>query len=300
VAVTAGPGRLEPVRFAALGDSVTVGLGDPLPQGGWRGWAVLLAEAMAPAGSRELGNFARCGALVEDVATDQLPRALAQRPSHASVLVGINDTLRGDFELAPIAARLEETVVALRSAGAVVLTASLPDPGRMLRVPEIVCRPLARRVRAINAVFAHLAVVHGTIHLDLARHPAVYDPAMWGVDRIHPSERGHRLLADLFATGLAERGVPLWSRPDRHPSNPAPGLRAQACWLATKGTGWMFRRSLDLLPGLTRLVIAEAWHAIRDQTVRLDDRLRAELAQVLPPDAHALHSGDLRGEPAGP
>jgi lysophospholipase L1-like esterase len=270
------------VRFAALGDSVTVGLGDPLPEGGWRGWAALLADAMAPAGSRELGNFARCGALIEDVATDQLPRALAQRPSHASVLVGVNDTLRGDFELAPVAARLEETVVALRRAGAVVLTANLPDPGRMLRLPEIVRRPLARRVHAINAVFDHLAAVHGTVHLDLATHPAVYDPGMWGADRIHPSERGHRLLAGLFAARLAENGVPLWSRPDPRPSNPAPSAWAQAYWLATKGTGWLCRRSLDLLPGLTRLVIAEAWHELRDQTVRLDDRLRAELAQALP------------------
>jgi lysophospholipase L1-like esterase len=288
-----------PVRFAALGDSVTVGLGDPLPQGGWRGWAALLAEAMAPADSLELGNFARSGALVEDVVSEQLPRALAQRPSHASVLVGVNDTLRGDFELAPIAARLEETVVALRRSGAMVLTANLPDPGRMLKVPEIVCRPLARRVQAINAVFDHLAAVHGTVHLDLAGHPAVYDPELWGVDRIHPSERGHRFLAGLFAAGLAERGVPLWSRPDPRPSNPAPSAWAQAYWLATKGTGWVFRRSLDLLPGLTRLVIAEAWHEIRDQTVRLDDRLRSELAQVLPCAQAELHSGDLCREPAG-
>jgi lysophospholipase L1-like esterase len=285
---------MTPVRFAALGDSVTVGLGDPLPQGGWRGWAPLLADAMAPAGGRELGNFARCGALIEDVARHQLPRALEQRPSHASVLVGVNDTLRGDFELTPIAARLEETVVALRRAGAMVLTANLPDPGRMLRLPEIVRRPLARRVHAINAVFDHLAAVHGTVHLDLAAHPAVYDPRMWGADRIHPSERGHRLLAALFAARLAEHGVPLWSRPDPRPSNPAPSAWAQAYWLATKGTGWMFRRSLDLLPGLTRLVIAEAWHELRDQTVRLDDRLRAELAQALPT---SLPPAELASEP---
>jgi lysophospholipase L1-like esterase len=275
-------GVVRPMRFAALGDSVTVGLGDPRPEGGWRGWAALLAEAMAPAGDLELANFARCGALVKDVATDQLPRALAQRPSHASVLVGVNDTLRSDFELAPLAARLERTVATLRGSGAVVLTASLPEPGRMLRVPAIVCRPLARRVQAINAVFDHLAVTHGTIHLDLAGHPAVYDPAMWGVDRIHPSERGHRLLAGLFAAGLAAHGVPLWSRPDPRPSNPPPSAWAQAYWMATKGTGWMCRRSLDLLPGLTRLVIAEAWHELRHQTARLDDRLRAELAGVLP------------------
>jgi lysophospholipase L1-like esterase len=290
-------GRPGAVRFAALGDSVTVGLGDPLPQGGWRGWAALLAEAMAPAESREIGNFARCGALVKDVVTDQLPQALAQRPSHASVLVGVNDTLRGDFALAPIAARLEETVAALRRSGAVVLTASLPEPGRMLRLPELVCRPLARRVRAINAVFEHLAIAYGTVHLDLARHPAVYDPGMWGVDRIHPSERGHRLLAGLFAAGLAERGVPLWSLPDPHPENPPPSIRSQAWWLATEGTGWVFRRSRDLLPCLTRLVIAEAWYEIRDQTARLDDRLRAELAQVLPSGAYV--PGDFDGEPVG-
>lgn len=291
-------GADEPIRFAALGDSVTVGLGDPRPDGGWRGWAALLAESIAPPGGLELGNFARCGALVEDVATDQLHRALAQRPSHASVLVGVNDTLRGDFQLAPLAARLEETVVALRRTGAVVLTANLPEPGRMLRVPEIVCRPLARRVRAINAVYDHLAAAHGTVHLDLARHPAVYDPAMWGVDRIHPSERGHRLLAGLFAAGL---GVPSWRRPDPSPSNPPPGALAQAYWLATKGTGWMLRRSLDLLPGLTRLVIAEAWHGIRDQTARLDDRLRAELAQVLPraDPAEPVRTNDPTGAVAG-
>lgn len=183
--------------------------------------------------------------------------------------------------------------MALRRTGAVVLTASLPDPGRMLRASEIIRRPLARRVHAINEVFGHLAAVHGTVHLDLARHPAVYDPEMWGVDRIHPRERGHRLLAHLFAAGLAERGVPLWSRPDPRPSNPPPSAWAHAHWLATKGTGWMFRRSLDLLPGLTRLVICEIWHEIRDQTVWLDDRLRSELAQVLPPDAHVrpAHSG---------
>jgi lysophospholipase L1-like esterase len=296
---TGGPSAVRPegpVRFAALGDSVTVGVGDPRPEGGWRGWAVLLAEAMAPAENLELGNYARCGALVEDVATDQLPRALAQRPAYASLLVGVNDTLRGKFELASIAERLEETVVALRGMGTVVLTASLPDPGRMLRVPKIVCRPLARRVRAINAVFEHLAVTHGTIHLDLTQHPAVYDPRMWGVDRIHPSERGHRLLAGLFAERLAAYGMPLRSRPDPRPSNPPPSAWAQIHWMATKGTGWLCRRSFDLLPGLTRLVIAEIWHEIRDQTARLDDRFRGELAQILPPESRGLRPADLGDE----
>ena len=35
--------------FAALGDSITLGVGDPAPDGGWRGWAAFLAQSL-PAG----------------------------------------------------------------------------------------------------------------------------------------------------------------------------------------------------------------------------------------------------------
>lgn len=269
------------VRFAALGDSVTVGLGDPTPDGGWRGWTALLGESLAPPGSLELFNLAGCGALIRDVAAEQLPNALARRPTVASVLVGVNDTLRGDFDLTAIATDLQEIVTRLRQAGALVLTTSLPDPGAMLRIPGILRHPLARRIHAVNTVIDHLAARYGTVHLDLARHPELYDRGMWGVDRIHPSERGHRLLAGLFATALAEREFPVWAWPDPRPANPEPTLRAQIHWLATKGTGWVARRSLDLVPQLTRLAIAEWWHRVRDQTAHLDARLRAEIDGVL-------------------
>ena len=32
--------------FAALGDSITLGIGDPAPGRTWRGWAALLAEGL--------------------------------------------------------------------------------------------------------------------------------------------------------------------------------------------------------------------------------------------------------------
>lgn len=276
-----GAARPGPIRFAALGDSVTVGLGDPMPGGGWRGWTVLLAESLAPPGRLELTNLARSGALARDVAADQLPRALAGRPTVASVVVGVNDTLRGDFRLCAIAADLETAIGRLRGSGALVLTTSLPDPGAMLAIPGMFRHPLARRIQAVNAVLDHLAARYGTVHLELAHYPDLYDRRMWGVDRIHPSERGHRHLARLFAIALSERGMPPWTWPDPHPSNPEPSAWAQARWMATKGSGWVVRRSLDLLPQLTRLALSESWHRVRDQTARLDTRLRAELDQVL-------------------
>ncbi|MEV0400229.1 SGNH/GDSL hydrolase family protein [Actinoallomurus sp. NPDC050550] len=279
--MTAVLGHTDVLRFVALGDSVTVGLGDPAPDGGWRGWAALLSESLAPPGHVELINLARCGARVRDVVADQLPYALAGHPTLASVVVGVNDTLRGRFELATIASDLDEAIAQLREAGALVLTASLPDPGIMLRIPGLLRHPLARRIQAINTVLDHLAARHGTVHLDLTRHPALYDRHMWGVDRIHPSERGHRLLAQLFAVMLADHGVHLWDRLDPRPSHPAPSTWAQVHWLATKGTGWVLRRSLDLLPHLVRMGISEWWHRVRKRTARLDARLRSEIDNVL-------------------
>jgi lysophospholipase L1-like esterase len=276
------------IRFTALGDSVTVGVGDPLPHGGRRGWAALLAESLAPPGRVEFGNVASSGAMTSDVVADQLQRALALRPTVASVLVGVNDTLRGRFDLRQIAADVEEVVVALHGSGAVVLTASLPDPGLMLGIPELFRRPLARRVRAINAIVDQVARRHGTIHLDLAAHPAIYDRSMWGGDRLHPSERGHRQLARMFAALLAEHGVPVWRVPDLAAENPPPGIWTQLRWMSTKGSLWMARRSRDLFPKLCRLVASEWWHGFRGTTEVLDARAGAELDRAL---------GHLRTDP---
>ena len=227
------------MRFAALGDSVTLGIGDQMPQGGWRGWAALLAGSLAPPDQVELCNLARSGALIRDVASEQLPLALSVRPALASVLVGVNDTLRGKFDPAAIAADLENTVAALQHAGTVVLTASLPDPGLLLRIPASMRRPLARRAHQINAVLGQLAVRYDLVHVDLAARPEIYDKRMWGVDRLHPSERGHRLLARMFAERLAERGMPPLVPPDPGRPTPsrAPGARPTG-WLPRAPAGW--------------------------------------------------------------
>jgi lysophospholipase L1-like esterase len=79
--------------FVALGDSTTLGIGDPVPGGGWRGWAAILAAGLGAG----FHNLAAAGALSADVAGGQLPAALELRPDVAAVLVGVNDTLRSTF-----------------------------------------------------------------------------------------------------------------------------------------------------------------------------------------------------------
>jgi lysophospholipase L1-like esterase len=182
--------------FTALGDSITVGMGDPV-EGGWRGWAALLAGSLD---QPELYNLATLGALAADVERHQLPAAVALAPDVASVIVGINDTLRGDFDPERTGASIGRTVAALRAAGAEVLTTRLPDPGQMFGLPGALARPLARRIRAVNA----------------AVDPRAVEPP---------------------PTRLAEFG-----------------------WMATKGTGWLFRRYRDLVPALAALTVRE-WRA---------------------------------------
>jgi len=240
--------------FVALGDSITVGMGDPAPGGGWRGWAALLAGTLP---EPEMHNLATLGALAADVERLQLPAAAALRPDVASVVVGINDTLRGDFDPGRTGASIGRTVAALRAAGAQVLTMRLPDPGQMFGLPGALARPLARRMRAVNAAVDEVARRHGTVHLDAACDPATYERRYWSVDRLHPNERGHRLMACRFHALLAASGYPVGPGPDPEPSSPPPTRLAEIGWMATKGTAWLIRRSRDLVPALVGLAVRE-------------------------------------------
>jgi lysophospholipase L1-like esterase len=241
-------------RFVALGDSITVGVGDPAPGGGWRGWAALLAGSLRQG---QILNLAALGATARDVERVQLPAAAELRPEVASVVVGINDTLRGDFDAGRTGASVDATVAALRAAGARVLTMRLPDPGQMFGLPGALARPLGRRMRAVNAAVDQVALRHGTLHFDAAGDPASYERRYWSVDRLHPNERGHRRIACRFHALLAASGYPAGPCPDPEPSSPPPTRLAELGWMATKGTAWLARRSTDLVPALLALAVRE-------------------------------------------
>jgi lysophospholipase L1-like esterase len=248
--------------FTALGDSITLGVGDPvrLPEGRrrtWRGWAALLAEGLP---EPDLHILATNGACAAEVEHEQLPLALRLRPDVASVVFGVNDTLRPGFDPARIAAAATHTVEALRAAGAEVLTMRLPDPGRMLGLPGALARPLARRAGEINVVMDAVAERFGTVHFDAAHDDETYDPRMWAVDRLHPSERGHRHIARRFHSALAAAGLPVGPPPDPEPGNPPPTRLAEFAWMATKGTAWVVRRSTDLVPSLL-MMAAREWRS---------------------------------------
>ncbi|GGV66936.1 SGNH/GDSL hydrolase family protein [Streptomyces massasporeus] len=282
-----GPPRYEgssrfrrPLRFVALGDSLTEGVGDPVGDGVWRGWAALLADGLAeePVG---FTNLAVSGSQTRDVLERQLPAALALRPGLVSVVVGVNDTLRCTFDIRAVAARLDQVYAACTEPGAVLLTACLPDPGRMLGLPGALANPLARRQRAVNTVVHALSERYDALHLHACEGEWTTDRALWSADRLHPSERGHRQLALRFHTLLAERGLATGPAPSPEPEFPAPTTSASLRWLATAGTGWVARRCTDLLPQLLTLAADELRHRARGTSARLDLRASAAVSAAL-------------------
>ncbi|MET7475600.1 SGNH/GDSL hydrolase family protein [Streptomyces sp. NPDC005648] len=230
------------LRYVALGDSQTEGLGDGDEARGWRGWADRLAEQLARDSPGLLyANLAVRGRLAGQVHAEQLAPALALKPDLATVVAGLNDVLRPRFDPDEVAGHLEAMFAALTAQGARVATVTFPDIGRIAPL----ARPLAPRVLAFNARLREAARRHGVIVADSEPHAAVTDPRLWSADRLHASPRGHALIAAAVAHALALPGSDDgWTRP--LPAAAAPtGLRAVGAELRWAGTflgPWLLRR----------------------------------------------------------
>jgi hypothetical protein len=64
---------------------------------------------------------------------------------------------------------------------------------------------------------------------------------------------------------LSASGFPVGPGPDPEPSSPPPTRVAEFAWMATKGTAWLLRRSMDLVPALAGLALRE-WLGAYDET----------------------------------
>lgn len=245
------------VRFAALGDSTTYGIGDPVPTGGWRGWARLLADSLAGSNDVSFCNTAVSGATSGDVRTGQLEPALAHRPTLASLVVGINDTMRSTWDPARVRQDLFTCAEALHDSGTLLLTARFHDHGAVLGLPGVLRRPLGRRIEDLNRVYDELHHTFGGVRLDLDGRPEVRMRRFWSVDRLHPSELGHRSLARAFGILLGDLGVALTPTSMALDGGVNTSRWRDAQWMIAQGAPWFARRARDLGPWAVRLAAAE-------------------------------------------
>lgn len=232
----------EFLRYVAVGDSSTEGLDDPDGAGGYRGWADRLAEHVAAVSpGLHYANLAVRGKSAGEIRATQLAPALAMRPDLATVVGGMNDLLRSGWDARRVAGEVGEMVSSLRSIGATVVTFTIPDVSRRMRLG----RTLTAKTAALNVEIQRIARETGAVLLDLATYELAGDSRMWAVDRIHGNPEGHARIAAALAHLLEIPGAPPGSLSEVLP----PHIRRRrdllvedANWVARYVAPWALRR----------------------------------------------------------
>ncbi len=230
------PARFE--RYVALGDSSTEGLGDPAG-----GWADRLAARIAAAqGELAYANLAVRSRSAGEIAATQLAAAVAQRPDLATVVAGMNDLLRRDFDPVRVAGQVATMQRALIAGGATVVTLTLPDVSRRLRLGK----GFAARTAALNVELRRACAATGARLLDLEPHALVGDPRMWSEDRLHANAEGHARIAAAIAELLGMPGADgSWTQPlPPAPARPRrAAVMADVTWVTRHVAPWAWRKA---------------------------------------------------------
>ncbi|MBS2967114.1 SGNH/GDSL hydrolase family protein [Actinocrinis puniceicyclus] len=185
-------------RFAVLGDSIARGVGDAVagyPQAPLADRVAALLAAEQPA----LGylNLGERGLRTRQVRERQLGAALAFAPDLALLVCGANDALRPGYERRAEAVDADAAAIvrALQGAGALVVTFSVFVWSSYPGLPVWLTPPPAERMAWLGRRAAALAAELGTVHVDLAGHPAAGCRDMVSADGLHSSARGQSIAA---------------------------------------------------------------------------------------------------------
>jgi lysophospholipase L1-like esterase len=166
----------------------------------------------------------------------------------------MNDVL-GTFDPAAYERDLEYMIGTLSDAGATVLTSTFPDVTRFIPLPARAKSGIRDRLLTANDVVREVATRQKAVWIDAEDLPHELVRWNFSIDFLHPSARGHLLIATAFAAKLSEvGGVPI-ELPGLGRARPVGRENARHMrWLVTQvGLASMsktvFRLGARLLPG---------------------------------------------------
>ena len=191
-------------RFAALGDSLTEGLGDPVEGYPNRPWVPLVNErfrSLHP--DFETLNLGKRYLTAAQVRETQLEPALEFGPDLASVLAGGNDLGGDPFDPEGVERDIDAMVAQLTEAGATVFTFSIMNITSSGLYAKEMCDFVLPRMQAIRDAVARVSERYDTIFFDYFDHPMAADPSVYSDDLLHTNMKGHALLAERIVQGLA-------------------------------------------------------------------------------------------------
>lgn len=250
------------VRFVAIGDSFTEGVGDALPDGGVRGWADLVAAGLSSALAErgeplEYANLAIRGRLLRPIVTDQLEAALALDPAPDLLTLngGGNDMLRPGVHLDELLGLTEEAIRRCVAAGIRPVLLSGPDPTAQLPLGKMV----HRRAAYLTAGLAELCARRSVTLVNCFADQEIRHPRYWTSDRLHLNDLGHERVAGLVLHTLGYGAPPAPAAPA---PVPARGRAANAKYYVEHVLPWIQRRLRGRSSGDDRTAKHPVWRPI--------------------------------------
>jgi len=200
------------VRFVAIGDSFTEGVGDELPDGRVRGWADIAAQGWADAAGHTIqyANLAIRGKLAWPIVQEQLEPALALNPTHLSFNGGGNDMLRPRTDLEHIADTFSRVLRRCDEQGVTVILLSGANPAGQLPMGSLIQRRGDELSAAVLRRVANRPDVIRALNWpdrELARSP------YWSEDRLHMNAAGHHRVAARVLDALGYEPPAEWWAP---------------------------------------------------------------------------------------
>ncbi|GAB3631512.1 SGNH/GDSL hydrolase family protein [Microbacterium shaanxiense] len=202
---------MSDVRFVAIGDSFTEGVGDELPDGRVRGWADIAAQGWADAVGHPIqyANLAIRGKLAWPIVQEQLEPALALNPTHLSFNGGGNDMLRPRSDLEHIADAFSRVLRRCDEQGVTLIVLSGANPAGQLPMGSMIQRRGDELSAAVLRRIAERPDVVRALNWpdrELARS------AYWSEDRLHMNSSGHHRVAARVLEALGyEPPVEWWA-----------------------------------------------------------------------------------------
>lgn len=239
-----GGSRHAPIRYVALGDSFTEGVGDVDPErpNGVRGWADRVAEQLTlrfP--DTTYANLAIRGRLLNRILDEQVGPALELGPTLVSVYGGGNDILRPNIDIDELMLGYDDAFARIRASGAQVLTFT----GFDVRNFYGIFRGTRGRTAIYNELLREIAEDRGVILVDFWRFSGEFqDARYWAPDRLHLSTLGHVKMAGkvLEALQVAPDDLGLEPLPRMREVSRVQTTRANVEWVREFALPWVGRR----------------------------------------------------------
>lgn len=192
------------LRYVALGDSYTIGTS----VGEAERWPEQLVATLAGTVELELvGNLGVNGASSDDLIRNQLPRLEALQPVFVTVLIGVNDVVRG-VPANDYTANVEQILDA-------VLVLLSPDRIVVVSTPDYTRTPMGAAfgdpqqqraaISQFNGIMSSLADERGIAIVDIssAADAVGSNPALVAADGLHPSGAQYAAWVELIAPVVA-------------------------------------------------------------------------------------------------